>query len=265
MEEDPQVKVPESPTIQGAEPKPAATNPHDEGKELLAQLEKLGVKKPEQIQGMAVASEQAGKMANMLGDLRRQNEELKRILQENASRPRQQQQEDPYNPQPVNIEDVVERAVGKFYQQQILEPQQQAQAALARDFQEIQEDDHFSILGSQFEEYVKIPKNQYAIQTGQTSLAREYRRFKDRYFTQLLGKVTENYKSLLDSGARPPGVGAPPHMETSGSGNYVPPDSKPDTREAMRNIASKSRGSDDDIDKLLSALLPDGDPILRRK
>jgi hypothetical protein len=259
MVEEPQVK--EMPTME--EPKTATPSPLDESKDLLSQLEKLGVKKPEQLQGMATASEQSGKLANMLGEIRRENAELKRMLQETASA-RPKQQDDPYNPQPVNIEDVVERAVGKFYQNTILGPQMKAQQEFQAQIQEVQEDDHYSVLGEQFQQYIAVPKTQYAIQSGQTSLAREYRRFKDRYFTQLLTKVTDNYRTLLEGGAKPQGSKAAPHVESSSSSNYVMPETTPDMKENLKNIAAKGRGTDDDIDAMLKAILPDGDPILRR-
>ena len=106
---------------------------------------------------------------------------------------------------------------------------------------------------------------QYAINTGQTSLGKEYRRFKDRYFTNLLSKVTENYKTLLGAGAKGAGNVTPPHVESSGSTNYVPPESIPDSRGQLKDLSSKSRGTDDDLDKMLKVLLPDGDPVLRRR
>ena len=91
----------------------------------------------------------------------------------------------------------------------ILKPQQEAQQRFTAELEEVQTDDHFAVLGNQFEEYLKVPKVQYAINTGQTSLGKEYRRFKDRYFTNLLSKVTENYKTLLGAGAK--GAGRKKH------------------------------------------------------
>lgn len=243
---------------------PSVSSPQDERMVLLAELEKLGVKKPEQLTGMAVASEQSGKLANMLGEIRRENQELKRMLQEQQSR--RVETQDPYgNPAPVDIGKVVEDAVGKFYQKNILEPQQRAQSEFQQHLQEVQEDDHYHILGTQFEQYVANPKVTYSLQTGQTSLAKEYRRFKDRYFTNLLGKVTENYKSLLETGAKPSGVKTPPHMESGESTNYVPPEANPDVKDKLKEVRAKSRGTEGDIDALLKVLLPDGDPILRRR
>lgn len=244
-------------------PKAPDQGPMEAHMALIAELEKLGVQKPEQLQGMAVASEQSGKLANMLGEIRRENAQLKHMLQE-VAKPKAAQH-DPYSPEPVNIEDVVERAVGKFYENRILKPQQEAQMRFTQELEEVQTDDHFIVLGNQFEEYVKVPKVQYAINTGQTSLAKEYRRFKDRYFTNLLSKVTDNYRSLIESGAKGKGNVTPPHMESSGSTNYVPPENQPDTRGRMIDLSKKSRGTDEDIDKMLKTLLPDGDPVLRRR
>ncbi len=157
--EDGQTK--EMPTLPESSKAPE-TGPMDTHQALIAELEKLGVQKPEQLQGMAVASEQSGKLANMLGEIRRENAELRRILQDTA-KPKAAQ--DPYSSEPINIEDVVERAVGRFYESKILRPQQEAQQQFARQLKEVQEDKHFGVLGKQCEEYTKMPNVQYAIST----------------------------------------------------------------------------------------------------
>jgi hypothetical protein len=54
-------------------------------------------------------------------------------------------------------------------------------------------------------------------------------------------------------------------MEGSGSTNYLPPESNPDVKGQLKDIASKSRGMDADIDAMLAKILPDGDPLLRRR
>jgi hypothetical protein len=262
MTEELKPKTMESPTMPES-PKGPVQEPMDIHSSLIAELEKLGVQKPEQLQGMAVASEQSGKLANMLGEIRRENAELRRMLQD-AAKPKPQQH-DPYGTEPIDIESVVERAVGKFYENKILKPQQEAQARFSAELDKVQSDDHFGVLGNQFEEYVKVPKVQYAISTGQTSLLDEYHRFKDRYFTNLLSQVTENYRKLLDSGAKGAGKMTPPHLESSHSTNYASPESTPDVKGKLSDIKKKSRGTDDDIDAMLRVLLPDGDPVLQRR
>ena len=184
------------------------------------------------------------------------------MLQE-VAKPKAQQ--DPYSSEPVNIEDVVERAVGKFYENKILKPQQEAQHRFTQELEEVQTDDHFQVSGDNSRNISRFPRFSTQFNTGQTSLAKEYRRFKDRYFTNLLSKVTENYRSLIDSGAKGKGNVTPPHMESSGSTNYVPPENKPDTRGQLKDLSTKSRGTDDDLDKMIRTMLPDGDPVLRRR
>lgn len=262
-----ELKTNEMPTM--PEASKGAEQPMSEHQALLAELEKLGVQKPEQLQGMVAATQQTGNLANMVGELRkgldksnRENEALRMMLQEfKQNKP----QHDPYDTQPVNIEEIVERSMSKFYENKILKPQQEAQQQFARELSKVQGDDHFRVIGPTFEEYVRNPKVQYAISTGETSLLDEWHRFKDRYFTNLLGKVTENYRSLLETGARGAGKVAPPHMESSGSTNYVPPESTPDIKGQLKDLASKSRGQDADIDAMLKKILPDGDPVLRRR
>ena len=69
----------EMPTMPEA-PKAPEQGPMESHMALIAELEKLGVQKPEQLQGMAVASEQSGKLANMLGEIRRENAQRNRCF-----------------------------------------------------------------------------------------------------------------------------------------------------------------------------------------
>ena len=72
----------ENPTIETetkAETAAAApANPHSE---LVAELEKFGVKNAEQLQGRMVASQEAGRLANQLGDARKEISEMRAMME----------------------------------------------------------------------------------------------------------------------------------------------------------------------------------------
>ena len=57
----------ESPTLAGSEPKKEAPSAEEAANALLAELGKIGVEKPEQIANMATASQQVGRVQNLLG------------------------------------------------------------------------------------------------------------------------------------------------------------------------------------------------------
>src|SRR5512137_368073 len=59
-------------------PKADAPNPHSD---LLAELEKFGVKNAEQLQGRMVASEEAGRLANQLGGVRKEIAEMRAYME----------------------------------------------------------------------------------------------------------------------------------------------------------------------------------------
>ena len=79
---------------------------------------------------------------------------------------------------------------------------------------------------------------------------------KVRNITEQLKIAAENLKQQVPPGAEPP------HMETG----QIPPERLPEREEAkqkqLKDIAEKGTGSDDDLDALIRAFLPDDDPLV---
>lgn len=259
------------PGMQLEEPqKPAegsqAPDPRAEMADVLAELERIGVKKPEQVANMARASSEAGRLANMVGEIRRENAELRRIIEQSVTKPQAQSWDG--SPDTVDLGKLVEQSAAKavrgFYEEQVLKPQMQAREMLYRQMEEVQNDDDYPVVKDVFEQHIQAPRTQQALASGQTSLTNEYDRVVKQFYRKALGRSRDLLKSLHDAGAKP-GAKTVPHME-SGTGNqYVPPEQKPDTKAKLVEIRKQSRGRDDDIDRMLDAILPNDDPFMARR
>lgn len=246
------------------EPKEQPQAQESDFTELIEELKRLGATTPEQVAGMARASSEAGNLANMLGESRRQvqmvaqqNQELRRMLQDmQASR----QQE--YSDQPVDVKKLVRDALREEYSE-LTATQRAAQAEFYRQIGSIKSDEDYHLVSSAFDQHMSNPNVQAAIHDGQTSIRDEYNKLVRGYYRRIASQAKDAIETLGKKGASVPGATAPPFVEGGQSGQYAPPESRPDSREQLRELRKQSRGTDDDIDKMLRVLLPDGDPILR--
>lgn len=258
------------------DPQTQATEPQDETEAIMGMLERLQVKTPKDLEGMATASKSAGQLANMVGQLRQeiaQRDEAHRQMLEQLQAAQRQQAQDPYAAydQPasgnIDIAKVLEGVVERVYVKKRGEEMQnmaQTRAAFVAQMREVQGDPHYEVLKDSFEAVCQDPEIQFALQTGQTDLARVFQQHKTNWAFGMLEKVGTALKKATGKGAKATGV-SPPHLETgSGPSGYVQPGQAPDKRQQIAQVREKNRGNDADIDDMLNILLPPDDPLLRR-
>lgn len=262
----------ESPTLEKPEttdPKPApaaASTAPDETAELLATLKKLGVEKPEQIDGMAEASKHVGKAWNEVGMLRQKVSQLEQALTEN-SRPRVARSETDYmggmdsGAQTIDLGQLIDaklKPLTGFVAQ--LQQQQQIQEAIGREMQEIQDDPDYALLAPVWEKHIANTNVQQSVAQGRTSLQKEYTKVYRAYTKELLKRAG----SVIETKT---GQTKPPHMEQGDTRSEVRiPPSDEIKQKAKKINEARSKGavtSDQALEDLVKTFLPADDPTWR--
>ena len=247
--------------IQEPVQEPVAEPKNEELENLLSSLEKLGVDSPQKLQNMHTAASQSGNLANMLGEIRRENEILRQQLSQKPT------YQDPYaEPAAINmqeIESVVERAIGRTIGN-LTQKQMEAQANVLAEIQSIQSDDDFSVIGEQWDRVYKDPVTQAKILSGQTTPRSEYDKLVKNFYRKAIVTMRDALKQGKVSGVSTPGNSTIPHMEGQGSQpvNRLPND-KYNPREKLLEVHKKSTGTDEDIFSMFDAMIPDGDGFLK--
>jgi len=183
---------------------------------IMAKLNELDKTTPEAIDGMATASKESGRLAQLLGAERKRNEQLQVELNQsrNTPQPRPTNDFDLDNyaeGQPVDIEKAVESAVERV----VTKREKIAQEANQRSFAEQQSiltDKNYQVpeIRATFEAVRNDPATMMQLQTGQTTLSGLWNNVKDSYKDNLLAESRKVIDRL--SGKSP----APPHVERGG-------------------------------------------------
>jgi hypothetical protein len=241
----------ESPVIEAPvvpEPKP----PEIDKESLLSELTKMGVRKPEEIVGMHQASREAGKLANMLGEVRNENAELKRMIQQ-----MQQSTSAGYQSETPGVdlgqliesktETAVQRAVQRISQQQI-----EAQRTIRAEQAKIQNNKWFPAVKDVFEKYISNPNVQDRLMSGESTLTDEYRNVVDAY----VDKMMQAQQNALSATQKP----KPPHVEQGDSQSVQKVPESDETKKKLRRISEeRSKGnleSNKALDMLVKELFP---------
>jgi hypothetical protein len=229
---------------------------------LVQTLEKLNIRDAQHLEGIHNTAQAQGSTARELGQARRQLEDMQREL--DAMR-RGRGQRDPYNDygepenQPIDLQSEIMRANDRWYEERVLGPQRQQAEAYWRDVNTVQSSEFFPIVQEEYEAHIRHPQVQQALATGQTSHTNEFNKLVGRKFKDIAHNLKSAASMLKESGQE---KAKPPHMEAG----QVPPEKAPEgveaQRQQLRDIHEKSRGTDDDLDAMIKALLPDNDPIV---
>ena len=249
-EERPNIEQP----VEEPQPEPQV----DETAALLEELKRVGVERPEQVANIHRASQESGRLAQMLGEERKRNEEMQRQLQEIQSRANRPVQEE-YGSNEIDLESVIEKktvqALESFWQKKTRE-QQEANARQYAEFQEIQNHPRFNFVKDKWERHLKDPNVVNRLQTGQVRPKDEFAEVLYNTYDEVLLKT----KGMLEKTYSP---SSPPHME-SGDQRAVPKTpADEEKKEKIRNMTKTDRwqGTDDDIAKLMGTVLPKDDPF----
>lgn len=264
MADEPKV----SPTID--DPKKGSVNegandPSQEAAALLEELKSMGVETPEQVRGMAKASSESGRLANMLGELRQQNAYLAEELKSMKRAPKRQQWNDDddlgdQSASSIDLGELVSKQVRKELHGFWNETQRQQHEMRERQWSEwrkIEGDRNYPMVKNIWEKHVQNPQVQYDLQSGVTTASDEYNKVVVRY----LEAIAKRSRDVIE-GFQGKSKVAPPHME-SGAPPAPTKEGDASPREQMRKVAEKGTGSDDDIDALINAAIPKGDRIFQ--
>jgi len=192
---------------------------------LIAELEKAGVSKPEELQNKFVAAKEAGNLANQLGDTRRELAEIKTLM---ASQPKQQKDYD-YEPDNtgLDLEEVIGRALDKREQAKARK-QAEAQQAILGMWNEIQSDDDYSLVKPVWEEKLKDPNFLFQVQQGMANPVKEYNKVVRGYYKGIAKRSVDTIKTLQ---GRSGDIATPMHVEGGDRIQQLPKDS---TKEESR-------------------------------
>jgi hypothetical protein len=208
----------ESPTLEEGKPAQKEAKNDEEIQALLSTLEKVGVRTPQHLEGIAANAREFGNVSNLLGQERQHRMELEKRLSELETKPKQRDSFDysAAETSPVDLEAVIAKAVrreNEVRDAKILEVQKrQFQAWTA-----IQSDADYNHVKPVWEEKLKDPNFVYQINMGSVDPVREYQETVRDFYKGLAMQaktVIEQYKGKTVN---------PPHMETGerSSGNLV--------------------------------------------
>ena len=267
-------KEPAPGPAEGATPEAAA-------KAMLETLKALDVDSPQDLQGMAQASQQTGNMANLLGDARKQISELQTQVQrlstmQQTPQGRHYDDDDRFTQQPSplpagdNLKDTVTDAVRNVVQSEILEPQRQAQAAWLNEIAAIHGDPHYQKLPGMKEawnEYYNLPDTQTRLQQGQATATQLFGQLKMTFMENMLRQASGVIEGLTGQpGATAPAAGQPSHVE-SGQVPVPGPQLDEDRQAALSQISDQRKEgtitSDQALQGIIDQFLPQGDVIWR--
>jgi hypothetical protein len=257
--ENPTIETEGKPAETAATPKPAVpAGPHAE---LVAELEKFGVKNAEQLQGRMVASQEAGRLANQLGDARKEISEM-RAMMERMNQQRVQPQQHPHRDEwggeqpPEKAAGTIDLSdlVGKAVEGAISKRERAVQMAQQRAFEawnKIQGDPDFHIVKDKWEAKLKDPNFALKFQAGAVDPYSEYQELLRDTYKSAVSRSAEIIKSLT-TGAGPPQV----HLEGQGKVSGVQGNAIPDKDKTLNPLREKvNKGKLLSEDEELAALM----------
>jgi hypothetical protein len=250
----------EQPTVKEPTTEPTQTQ-ESAMDDIAAKLKELDIDTPERLDNMAKASSEAGRLANMVGELKQQNEQLTNQMNE-LSRRNTPSQDYEYGEPTIDINAAIDRGVTAAidrYAKTQQENQRKATEAYYKDMGRIQNDKRYKVLSDKFQTHVNNPTVQMRLQRGDTNIVDEYYRIKDAYIDIL----EENYVNKVDKATQPV---TPPHMETSEHTTVPSEERNPSDKSEMKKKVDPSKGwegTDENVKDLFSGMFSENDPFMK--
>jgi hypothetical protein len=222
----------EQPTVTEPAAEPTQTN-EGGSDDILAKLKELDISDPKKLDNMAIASSQAGKLANDLGETRAELAQVKDYL---AKMQTTDPQPYDYN-EGIDVGSVVRketRSVIQSIMQEQQESTKKAQEAYFRDMGMVQNDRRYPFLKETFEKHMGNFNTQQKVNTGNTTASAEYQKIKDAYYDIL----EENQTKL---GAAVPATPVP-HVESGESHSVPMPSVDEETKTKLKNRVDPTKG-----------------------
>lgn len=240
------------PTLDEGEPQNNEPQDSADVDGLLAELEAAGVSNRDQLQGKLRASREAGQLAQMLGETRRQNEELKQMLQGIQSQPRQSNDYDDYNgSQPIDLEASIEKTIDRYFSKKE-RAQQEAQQRIYQQWSRIQSDEDYHLVREVWEEKTKDPNFAWQIQSGAVDPVDEYGKVVRQFYKGLAVKAAGSLKQMRSGGKTEV---KPPHVEGQSEVARETPQDKTEKEEYIGSLKDRvEKGGSLKEDEQLKAL-----------
>jgi hypothetical protein len=213
--------------------KVAEEEPKENVNDLIAELEKVGIENPQQLQNKLEASAQVGKAFQMLGDERKTVAELQAKVDKLMAQP--QPAEEQYYPEgrPINIQDEVRQGI-RQEMAEMQKAQAKAQQASIQAYNTIVSDKNFHLVKDVWDEKVKNPAYIAQVQSGQVNPLLDYQETVVDYFGKVAQRSLETIKKLSGSEVPPA-----PHLESGGTqspGNVVSTQDAGEMPEAVKRM-----------------------------
>jgi len=239
--------------------KPEAPQKEDGGEfnDILSHLKEMGVETTDQLQNMQKASQESGRLAQMLGEVKKQNQELQEQLRGMASKPQQTYDQGYDSGESVDLTKLIRSEVGGVLENFWEQKQRQQSEMQMRQLQEIQEirsNPRFKIVAPKWEKHLQNPAVAQKLQYGQTTL-------RDEFAEVLLRTYEENMLKMGDQITT--GNVKPPHMEASEERAIPKTPADEEKTEKLKNMTKPDRwqGTDEDIANLFRTEMPKDDPF----
>lgn len=227
------------------EPTTEPATPKQENNELqamIAKLNEVGITSVEQLENKVTAASESGRLANMVGSLRKEIAELK------TPKPAPHAE---YGEDGVDIESVISGAVDKALDKRE-EKQKKVQSARVVEAQAIRSDENYPVVAEKFEKFMVTPKARGLLENGYTPTV---------IFNKMVNYELRNMLVTMKNGfegvAGDPSKTLVPHME-SGQVSQPVTTAADEKKTKIKTIRENWAGNDDDITKALNALLPSG-------
>jgi len=185
---------------------------------LIAELEKAGVSRPEELKNKFVAAKEAGNLANQLGQTRAELAEIKALV---AAQPKPQSRDYDYESDNtgLDLKDMMKQVIVEDRQEQSKQQAEVQQHVLGM-WNEIQSDDDYSLVQPIWEEKLKDPNFLFQVQQGMANPVKEYNKVVRGYYKGIAKRSVDTIKTLQGKS----GIQTPMHVEGGDRVQQLPPE-----------------------------------------
>lgn len=222
---------------------------------LLTELEKAGVSNTEQLQGKLKASQESFRLSQMLGETRKQNEELKALIQNMQTQPQQQQEYDDFETrqQPYDLDQSIERSVERVFTKREKAQAEMEQRVNAQWSKIVGDEDYENVKGV-WDERLKDMTFIAQVRAGAIDPVEVYHQDVRKFYKGLALRSADAIKQFKGGGEL-----NPPHVEQQGEVRKELPPEATETEQQMSSykerIEKGGRLSEkEELDALMKAL-----------
>ena len=247
--------VKESPTLEAP---PVQETPAVEAKTteqyaaLVSELEKFGVTNAKQLEGKFQAASERGHLANILGEVKSENAELKRMLMEMQATQKKARstgyEEDP-QPGAIDLGELVEKRVQAVIEKEkrsSMEAQQRAWQA----WNAIQSDEDYHLVADKWETRMRDPNFAIQLQAGTVDPVAEYQKMLRSHYKSSVKLAADTIRTLT--------TGLPQqkvHVEGTARARQESPVERSETQKQVDSLKEKvNKGYNPSEDEQLAAL-----------